>query len=130
MSKTYTFTKEERLCNKKLIDELFHNGSSFLVYPFKVSWLIVNDPQVFPAQVLISVSKKRYKRAVDRNLIKRRIREAYRLHKQQYLYSLLTDMDKRIVFSIGYIGKEIADYTAIEKKMLKVMAQLSKEIAK
>jgi ribonuclease P protein component len=130
MNKTYTFTKEERLCNKKLIDGLFHNGSSFLCYPFKVSWLIINDPQVFPAQVLFSVSKKRYKRAVDRNLIKRRIREAYRLHKQQYLYSLLTDMDKRIVFSIGYIGKEIADYTLIEKKMLKSMAQLSKEIAK
>jgi ribonuclease P protein component len=130
MSKTYTFTKEERLCNKKLIDQLFHNGSSFLCYPFKVSWLIATDLQLFPAQVLFSVSKKRYKKAVDRNLIKRRIREAYRLHKQQYLYSLLSDADKRIVFSIGFIGKEIAPYDLIEKKMLKLLNQLIEQLAK
>ncbi len=130
MSKTYTFTKEERLCNKRLIDELFHKGSSFLCYPFKVSWLIVDDPQPFPAQVLFSVSKKRYKRAVDRNLIKRRIRESYRLHKQQYLYSLLNDPDKKIVFSIGYIGKEITPYDFIEKKMLKLLTQLTGQIGK
>jgi ribonuclease P protein component len=130
MSKTYTFTKEERLCNKKLIDQLFHNGSSFLCYPFRVSWLIATDLQLFPAQVLFSVSKKRYKKAVDRNLIKRRIREAYRLHKQQYLYSLLSDADKRIVFSIGFIGKEIAPYDLIEKKMLKLLSQLIEQLAK
>jgi ribonuclease P protein component len=130
MSKTYTFTKEERLCNKKLIDQLFHNGSSFLCYPFRVSWLITTDPQLFPAQVLFSVSKKRYKKAVDRNLIKRRIREAYRLHKQQYLYSLLSDADKRVVFSIGFIGKEIAPYDLIEKKILKLLTQLTEQIAK
>jgi len=130
MSKTYTFTKEERLCNKKLIDQLFHSGSSFLCYPFRVSWLIGTDLQLFPAQVLFSVSKKRYKKAVDRNLIKRRIREAYRLHKQQYLYSLLSDADKKIVFSIGFIGKEIAPYDLIEKKILKLLNQLTEQIAK
>ena len=130
MSKTYTFTKEERLCNKKLIDQLYHNGSSFLCYPFKVSWLMTTDPQPFPAQVLFAVSKKRYKRAVDRNLIKRRIREAYRLHKQEHLYSLLSNTNKSIVFSIGFVGKEIAPYNFIEKKILKLLMQLSEQIAK
>jgi ribonuclease P protein component len=130
MSKTYTFTKEERLCNKKLIDQLFHNGSSFLCYPFRISWLIAPDPQPFPAQVLFSVSKKRYKRAVDRNLIKRRIREAYRLHKQECLYSLLTDADKNIVFSIGFVGKEITPYDFLEKKVLKLLSQLAEQITK
>jgi ribonuclease P protein component len=130
MSKTYTFTKEERLCNKKLIDQLFHNGSSFLCYPFRISWLIAIDPQPFPAQVLFSVSKKRYKRAVDRNLIRRRIREAYRLHKQECLYSLLTDADKNIVFSIGFVGKEIAPYDFLEKKILKLLSQLAEQIVK
>lgn len=125
MSKIYTFTKEERLCNKKLIDELFRNGSSFLVYPFKVSWLISTDPQLHPAQVLFSVPKKRFKHAVDRNLLKRRMREVYRLNKEQYLYLPLKDKDKQIVFSMGYIGKEIADYAFIEKKMLKLLNSLA-----
>jgi ribonuclease P protein component len=130
MSKTYTFTKEERLCNKKLIDELFHNGSSFLCYPFKVSWLVVDEPLQFPAQVLFSVSKKRFKRAVDRNLIKRRIREAYRLYKQQYLYPGLQAIEKKIVFSVGFVGKEISSYELIDKKMLKVLNELNGVVGK
>jgi ribonuclease P protein component len=126
----YTFKKEERLCNKKLIDTLFHNGSSFLCYPFKASWLFVEGPQPFPVQILFSVSKKRFKRAVDRNLIKRRMREAYRLNKQQHLYDLLNGIDKKIVLSLGYIGKEIAPSDFTEKKMLKLLSQLGAELAK
>ncbi len=125
-----TFKKEERLCNKRLIDELFHNGSSFLCYPFKVSWLVVTGPHQVPAQVLFAVAKKRYKRAVDRNLLKRRMREAYRLHKQQSLYDFLSHTDKSITLSISYIGKEINEYKVIEKKMLKMFVQLCEGIAK
>lgn len=124
----YTFKKEERLCNKKLIDELFHNGSSFLCYPFKASWLFVDEPVKPPVQILFSVSKRRYKRAVDRNLIKRRMRESYRLNKQQHLYDTIMIEDKRIILSIGFIGKEIVDYDFMEKKMLKLLIQLSTEI--
>jgi len=127
----YTFKKEERLCNKKLIDELFHKGSSFLCYPFKASWLLVDDAvQTVPAQLLISVSKRRYKHAVDRNLVKRRLREAYRLNKQQHLYELLAGANKKIIISIGYIGKQIESYELFEKKMLKLLKQLSEELAK
>jgi len=126
----HTFKKEERLCNKKLIDGLFHNGSSFLCYPFRISWMPADAGQQFPAQVLFSVAKKRYKRAVDRNLIKRRMREAYRLNKQAHLYDLLTDADKKIVLSLGYIGKEIAEYDFLERKMLKLLTQLGGQIIK
>ncbi len=125
----YTFKKEERLCNKRLIDELFHNGSSFLCYPFRAQWLLVNDAALtVPVQVLISVSKKRYKRAVDRNLVKRRIREAYRLNKQQHLIKVLAGTNKNIVFSVGYIGKEIEPYALMEKKMLKLLKQLGEQV--
>ncbi|OCX52857.1 ribonuclease P protein component [Mucilaginibacter sp. PPCGB 2223] len=119
----YTLKKEERLCNKRLIDELFQNGSSFLCYPFKVSFNIIAPGKV-PAQTLFSVAKKRYKRAVDRNLIKRRMREAYRLSKQRLLYDHLVTADKTIVLSIAYIGKEIEDYSVIDKKMQKALIQL------
>ena len=126
----YTFKKEERLCNKKLIDKLFHNGSSFLCYPFKASWLLIDEPVQFPVQILFSVSKRRYKYAVDRNLIKRRMREAYRLNKQQHLYDVLNSSNKKIVLSLGFIGKEIVEYDFAEKKMLKLLTQLCAEIAK
>jgi ribonuclease P protein component len=126
----HTFKKEERLCNKRLIDKLFHNGSSFLCYPFKVSWSAADGVQIMPVQVLFAVSKKRYKRAVDRNLLKRRMREAYRLHKQEALYNFLQQADKRIILSIAYIGKEISDYKLIDKKMQKLFTQLSEDIAK
>jgi ribonuclease P protein component len=126
----YTFTKEERLCNKRLIDELFHNGSSFLCYPFKASWRYTTEPQQTPAQILFSVSKKRYKHAVDRNLVKRRMREAYRLNKQQQLYNQLNTAGKQIILSVGYIGKVIEPYGLMEKKMLKLLTQLNTELAK
>jgi ribonuclease P protein component len=126
----YTFKKEERLCNKKLIDRLFHNGSSFLCYPFKASWLIADDPQPFPVQILLAVPKKRFKRAVDRNLIKRHMREAYRLNKQQHLYEMLDSADKKIILSLGYVGKEISPYDFMQKKMLKLLSQLCAEIIK
>jgi ribonuclease P protein component len=125
----YTLKKEERLCNKKLIDELFHNGSSFLCYPFKASWMFADAAQPFPAQVLFSVSKKRFKRAVDRNRIKRISRETYRLNKQAYLYDQLNGVERKITISIAYIGKELPEYRFSEKKMIKLLKQLCAEAA-
>ncbi len=130
ISTMYTFKKEERLCNKKLIDELYHSGSSFLCYPFKVSWLLVVDPQLVPSQILFSVAKKRFKKAVDRNMVKRRMREVYRLNKQQLLYDVLTAADRKIVFSVGYIGNDIVSYDTMEKKMQKLLIQLAEQVTK
>ncbi len=125
----YTFKKEERLCNKRLIDKLYHNGSSFLCYPYRVSFLITDEP-VPVAQVVFAVAKKRYKHAVDRNLVKRRMREAYRLHKQVLLYNYLADANKKALISIAYIGAEIAGFEFMEKKMLKLFTQLCEQISK
>ncbi len=124
----YTFKKEERLCNKKLIEGLFHNGSSFLCYPYKVAMLVSPVSEPFAAQVVFAVSKKRYKHAVDRNLIKRRMREAYRMLKQQYLYNHLLAVDKTLVLSIGFIGKEIPQYDFFEKKMQKALMQICAQL--
>ncbi|WP_423147964.1 ribonuclease P protein component [Rubrolithibacter danxiaensis] len=122
----YTFKKEERLCSKKLLDELFHKGSSFLLYPYRVSWLITELTENVPAQVVISVPKRKFKRAHDRNLLKRRIREAYRLNKNNLLYPFLKD-ETPVVFGVSYIGREIHDFQFLEKKIKKVFEQLVRE---
>jgi len=124
----YTFKKEERLCNKRLLEQLFSSGSSFLCYPFRISWLQAPLPDGIAVQVVFAVAKKRYRRAVDRNLIKRRTREAYRLHKQELLYTVLQGQSRQIVLSINYIGKEINDFGLMDRKMVKLLGQLSEQI--
>ncbi|MGM9479256.1 ribonuclease P protein component [Pedobacter sp. GSP4] len=114
----YTFNKEERLCSRKYLDLLFKNGSSFLLYPFRISYLFVDEPASVQAQVVINVPKKRYKRAVDRNLLKRRIREAYRLNKQDKLYLPLPTDRGLLLLSIQFVGKEKYEFVFIEKKLI------------
>ncbi|WP_317039302.1 ribonuclease P protein component [Roseivirga sp. 4D4] len=119
----YTFPKSERLHSKKLIKELFEKGSSFYLYPYKVIYLPQDD--IESNQVLISVSKKKFKKAVTRNLIKRKIKEAYRLNKH-----LLTDESQALPkLLIGYIytGKDILPYQTIEGKLKKSLLRLKKE---
>ena len=119
----YTFKKEERLCSKKLLDELFRNGSSFLLYPFRVTYKSAVLPEDVLVQIVISVPKRRFKRAHDRNLIKRRVREAYRLHKAILLYPHLT-INRQLILGISYVGKDIVDYQFIEKKLMLVFERL------
>nr|WP_315418887.1 ribonuclease P protein component [uncultured Pedobacter sp.] len=114
----YTFKKEERLCSRKHLDLLFKNGSSFLLYPFRISYLFVDAPANVQAQVVINVPKKRYKRAVDRNLLKRRIREAYRLNKQDKFYMSLPADRGLLLFSIQFVGKDKYEFAFIEKKLI------------
>ncbi|WP_207533950.1 ribonuclease P protein component [Desertivirga arenae] len=126
----YKFRKEERLCSKKLLDELFHNGSSFLVYPFRVVHLPLSSSGNPPSQIVIGVGKRKFKHAVDRNLLKRRIREAYRLNKEELLYNFLRENNLQLIFSIHFVGKEIADYTFIEKKLKVALSQLTRAYVK
>lgn len=112
---SYTFSKEEHLCSKRLIALLFSKGSSFNLYPLR---FIYHSPQDVPAgstQVLISVSKRYFKRAVDRNRLKRQIREAYRLNK----HLLLASPEKApSLLGILYIGKEKKSFQSIQKKLI------------
>ncbi|WP_343533795.1 ribonuclease P protein component [Pedobacter sp.] len=122
------FYKEERLCSKKSLDLLFKKGSSFLLYPYRATFILDAQTHRYPAQVVINVAKKRYKHAVDRNLIKRRTREAYRLQKQAFLYEYLTDQNKVLLLSLQYVGKEIHPYAFLEKKIRQVFVKLLGQI--
>jgi ribonuclease P protein component len=128
--KNFQLTKEERLCSKKLLTELFNNGSSFLFYPFRITWLINQTPQKYPVQIVISVPKRRFKKSVDRNLIKRRIKEAYRLQKATSLYPFLENQQKQILVAFNYVGKEILDYQYLYEKLSVALLNLEKQMVK
>ena len=121
----FSFKKEERLCSKKLIDKLFSEGESFLIFPLKVVYLKTSMPIKSPVQAAFSVGKRNFKLAVHRNQIKRKIREAYRLNKFS-LYNELND-EQLTVFFI-FIGKNIPDFKLIETAMKRGMKRLIKEI--
>jgi ribonuclease P protein component len=126
-SKIYSFQKEERLCSKKLLTVLFNNGSSFLLYPFRVTWVYsLSLNQDFPVQLLTAVPKKRFKSSVDRNAIKRKIKEAYRLNKGQYLYPRL--QNNKILLSLNYVGNQIHEFDYIQKKLLATFILLLKKL--
>jgi ribonuclease P protein component len=113
-----TFKKVERLHKKKLIKELFEKGSSFYLFPFKVMYKEAPS-EVTNSQILISVPKRTFKKAVDRNKIKRRIREAYRLNKENLIIP-----DNRLIAYL-YTAKESLPFEKIQSQMVASLIKLS-----
>jgi ribonuclease P protein component len=117
----FTFKKAERLSKEKTIQELFNKGSSFYLYPFKVVYMLNPDQSATALQILISVSSRNFPRAVDRNLIKRRVREAYRLQKE-----IIWHGSKKGVFAFLYTSKSVLPFIEIKSKLFLVLKKIEK----
>jgi ribonuclease P protein component len=118
-----TFDKSERLCSTKVIASLFESGNIFYTSLFKVVWGRSPVALPGPAQVAFSVSKKGFRLAVTRNLIKRRMREAYRKNKKT-LYEHLSSENIQIAFVVILKGNAVPDYLTIEKSMKEMINKL------
>jgi ribonuclease P protein component len=131
MHNKQTFKKSEKLCHKRLIQKLFTHGKSFYDHPFKVIYCYNFDPRqlmnTHPVRVLLTVSKKHFKKAVDRNRVKRLMRESYRKNKSQ-LYRTLTDRDKKLLLAIIFTGRELPRYADVEKKIIDINYRLIREV--
>lgn len=124
MARRYSFPKSDRLFLQKEIDALFTEGNSFVAYPLRIIYTGQPPASGSHAAVLISVPKKKIKKAVNRNRIKRLIRETYRLNRQQFSEYIETQ-DKYLLIGFVYIGNENPAYKDMEKAMLKALALLT-----
>mgnify|MGYP006071779033 CR=1 FL=1 len=113
----HTLGKLERLKSRKLIEKLYQDGSSVKSFPLRMVYLQTKHTSDFPAQIGVSVSKRNFKSAVDRNRIKRLLRESYRLQKE----IVYDHLEIPYVFMISYIAKEEVKHEEIYAKMTKLL---------
>jgi len=132
MTNNLSFSKAERLKSKKTLARLFKEGRSFSVYPVRVVWLKEETPRVVPLQFTVSVPKKKFKNAVDRNRIKRQIREAYRLNKSALIEKLSEKQGDKESFALMmiYVSTDKEAYAKIDKAVGKCLARLARDMFK
>ena len=118
----FTFGKEEKLKSKKQIERLFAEGNSIKEFPLRMKFLKVDESD-FPIKVAFSVPKRNFKLAVDRNRIKRLLRETYRLNK----HILLNNIDDKYVIMFVYMDKVEWNYADLEEKMINVLNKFIKK---
>ena len=112
-----TLGKQERLKSRKLIGRLYEEGNSVKAFPLRMVFLQTEHTSKYPAQIGVSVGKRNFKKAPDRNRLKRLMRETYRLQKE----IVYNNLDKPYIFMISYIGKEEKPYEELFSKMDKLL---------
>lgn len=128
--KDYSLPKAERLCSQKLIDDVYQKGHRLLQFPYSVRWMVRPLPEGEPpVQMLVVTSKRKFKHAVDRNKVKRLMRECYRLQKP-ILHEYFGEKGLQLILAESYIHSEIFSFHSLYHKHEKLVESLLKEAGK
>lgn len=136
------FRKAEKLRHRTLVSELFRSGSNIYVWPLRLVWHRFSEsemnrlfsygipPHIAPLQLLITVPKKKLHHAVDRVLMRRRIREAYRINRVGFRDSITQRFEDDYTLSIGliYMSDKIEDFKTVESSMKKILSKLESKL--
>jgi ribonuclease P protein component len=124
MARRFTLQKDERLKRRKIIEQLFSEGKSMAVFPVRVQYKLYNQILAGPLQAGFSASSRHFKKSVDRNRIKRLMREAYRLQKAP-LHEKLQAKQQQLALFFIYTGRELPDYNTMFEKIGVALNKLS-----
>ena len=124
VSHSFTFPKNERLCSKVLIDRLFAEGECFYMRQIKVYYVFEKHEGEPPVQLLTTVSKKNFRKAVDRNRIKRLLREAYRTQKLPLSESLRKRLCS-LLLALVYSGKNLPESGEVQRIIFLILQRLT-----
>jgi ribonuclease P protein component len=122
-----TFSADERIKSKKLLEKLYQEGEQLTNYPYRLKFLKLKFEHGANVQIVISVPKRNVKKAVGRNRIKRQMKEAYRLNKADLL-SQFKGKEKGLALFLIYTGKENQPYSLIESKLVGLLDKLQKAL--
>jgi ribonuclease P protein component len=125
--KPFSYNKKEKLKSRTQLEAIFASGKSFSVFPVKVFFIETDATQTESIKAGVGVSARHFKKAVQRNRIKRLLREAYRLEKQK-LYTQLTEQQKQIAVFFLYVDKEMPAFEVVREKMKDCLAKLQTKL--
>lgn len=121
-----TFSKKEHLCGEIRISKLYTEGKAFIVYPLRIVYMTSPEQLDVSIKALVSVPKKRFKHAVDRNRLKRLMREAYRLNKMD-ISKIIEQKNIHMQIAFNYVADKMVDFETMNEKMQIALRKISEK---